>query len=180
MVENNICCEHKTLLIIIVGGGGIMRKVILLLALAGLTSSLWGADPIIGTWKLNAAKSKIPPSATAPKETTDIYRELGTNQIELSRTGTRMDGSLDSSKWTWPREGGIAERISPSPLPEGTSYIELLIDPGHWYITILQNGKQNTIMYKVISKDGKTMRITIRGMDAQGKPIEQLQVFEKQ
>jgi hypothetical protein len=151
-------------------GGCIMRKAMLLPV----------PDPIIGTWKLNIAKSKIPQSDTAPKETTDIYRDLDTNQIEFSRTGTRMDGSLDTGIWKWPREGGIAERTSPSPLPEGLSYIELLINPGHWYVTILQDGKQKVIMHKAISKDGKTMRLKVKGINVQGKPFKQLQVFEKQ
>jgi hypothetical protein len=180
MVEHSMSSEHKTHFINIITGGYIMRKAMLLLVLVGWTSSLWGADPIIGAWKLNVAKSKIPQSDTAPKEITDVYREGGTDQIELIRTGTQRDGSPDSSKWVWPRVGGIAERTSPSPLPVGTSYIELLIDSGHWYVTILQNGKQNILMHKVITKDGKTMRITVKSINAQGKPIEQLQVFEKQ
>jgi hypothetical protein len=36
-----------------------MRKAMLLLAVFGLAGSLWAADPIIGTWKLNIAKSKF-------------------------------------------------------------------------------------------------------------------------
>ena len=157
-----------------------MRKLWLAIAFAGIAGSLFAADPIIGTWKLNAAKSEIPPSASAPKEITDIYRELGKDLIELERRGIQTDGAAIASKWTWPREGGIAERTAPDPLPKGMSYIELLMDPGAWYVTILQNGKQATVMQKVISKDGKTMRITIKGMDEKGKPVVQLHYFEKQ
>jgi hypothetical protein len=69
-----------------------MRKVVFLLAFIGLASSLWGADPIIGTWKLNLGKSRIPQTAKAPKEMTDIYQELGTDQIKLMGAGTLMDG----------------------------------------------------------------------------------------
>jgi hypothetical protein len=180
IVEHNVDSDPKTHFSNILAGGCIMRKVMLLLAVVGLAGSLWGADPIIGSWKLNVAKSKIPPTETAPKELTDVYRELGTDQIELIRTGSQTDGSPVSSKWTWPREGGIAERKSPAPLPEGTSYIEILIDSGHWYVTILQNGKQSIVMHKVITKDGKTMRVTIKSMNAQGEAVEQLQAFEKQ
>ena len=157
-----------------------MRKIALLLAVIGLASPVWGADPIIGTWKLNVSKSKFPQREMAPKEVTDVYREAGTDQIEFIRKGTQSDGSPDSSTWTWPRVGGMAERKSPAPLPAGTSYIELLMDPGNWYVTILQNGRQNVAMHKVIAKDGKTMSITIKSTNAQGKPVEQLQVFEKQ
>jgi hypothetical protein len=157
-----------------------MRKAMLFFAVVGLASSLWGADPIIGTWKLNVAKSKMPEAKDTPKEVTDVYRELSSGRIELTRKGIQMDGVPISSTWAWPKEGGIAERTSPAPLPEGISYIELLLDPGHWYVTILQNGKQNIVMHKVIAKDGKTMRIAVRSMHAQGKPVEQIQIFEKQ
>jgi hypothetical protein len=157
-----------------------MRKIVIFLAVVGLASSLWAADPIIGTWKLNVAKSKIPPSETAPKEITDVYREIDADQMELTRTGIQVDGAAVFSKWTWPRGGGIAERTAPDPLPKEISYIEILMDPGYWYVTILQNGKQSTVMQKFISKNGRTLRITIKGMDAQGKLIEQVHVFEKQ
>ncbi|MBN1570831.1 MAG: hypothetical protein JXA73_23525 [Acidobacteria bacterium] len=157
-----------------------MRKILFLLACVGLAGSLWAADPIIGTWKLNIAKSKIQPSATAPKEATDVYKEAGADQMEFTRTGTQTDGAAIYSKWSWPREGGIAKRLAPEPLPESISYIELLMDPGYWYVTILENGKQSTVMQKIISKDGKTMRLTLKRKDAQGKKVEELHVFEKQ
>jgi len=35
-----------------------MRKTMLFLAVLGLAGSLWAADPFVGTWKLNLAKSK--------------------------------------------------------------------------------------------------------------------------
>ncbi len=34
-----------------------MRKALLFFAVLGLAGSLWGADPLIGTWKLNVSKS---------------------------------------------------------------------------------------------------------------------------
>ena len=34
-----------------------MRKAMILLAVFGLVGLLWGADPLVGTWKLNIAKS---------------------------------------------------------------------------------------------------------------------------
>jgi hypothetical protein len=43
-----------------------------------------GADPIIGSWKLNIAKSTFPPTLQAgPKEHTEVYREIEGDQIEL-------------------------------------------------------------------------------------------------
>ena len=154
-----------------------MRKTMLFLPMFTLTCSLWAADPIIGTWKLNIVKSTFSPVALAlqgqksPKETTEVYREEG-DLIEMS------DGLPNSDKWTWSRQGGVANRKPP--VGQGLLYIETLIEPGHWIATILMNGKQVAIYHKVIDKDGKTMRQTFKGVDPDGKPFEQIQVYDKQ
>src|SRR5208283_5341952 len=128
-----------------------------------LAVAAMAADPSVGTWKLNLAKSKIPPSPTgqaAPKEETLVVRELG-DQIDATITGTRTDGSPISSKSTYAQQGGVLKR-QPA-LPEGFSAIETLVDPSNWYLVILQNGNQVEMFHEVVSKDGKTMRETIKG-----------------
>jgi hypothetical protein len=155
-----------------------MRKAMLLLAVFALVGTLWAADPIIGTWKLNIAKSKFSPILQAmmkqpsPIEKTEVYREVNTDLIELS------DGSPTSDRWTWPHQGGIINRQPP--LSEEMSYVETLIELGHWYVTVLQNGKQVILIHKTFSKDGRTMRQTLTGTDPQGKPFEQILVFDRQ
>lgn len=157
-----------------------MHKTMLFLAVFGLAGSLWAADPIIGTWRLDTTESKIQPTPTSPQKATDTYRLIDGNQIEFTRRGVQGDGTPIYSRWVWPAQGGAAERLEPSPLPDETSYIELLIEPGYWYVTILQDGKQSLVMQKNISKDGKIMRITEKSRDEGGKLIEDLYVFEKQ
>ena len=49
-----------------------------------------------------------------------------------------------------------------------------------WIVTYLRDGKQVGTRHKKISKDGKTLRQTIRGFDDEGKPFEVLLVLEKQ
>ena len=64
-----------------------MRRTMLLLGIFGLAGSLWAADPIIGTWKLNIEKSKFSSAKhpmldlTDPKEQTEVYRELDSGRI---------------------------------------------------------------------------------------------------
>jgi hypothetical protein len=81
----------------------ISAAIILMLALASATMS---ADPIIGSWKLNLAKSKFSTPGSAPKELTEVYREIEGNQIERTATAISADGSSGSMKLTWPRQGG--------------------------------------------------------------------------
>ena len=54
-----------------------MRKVIfLLIVILFFPTTLWAADPIIGTWKLNVEKSKGTEGMDSPaKEITYVYRE---------------------------------------------------------------------------------------------------------
>ncbi len=159
-----------------------MRKAMLLLTVFGLVGSLWAADPMLGTWKLNAAKSKFSPTflalekAAAPKESTLVVRDLDADQIEITETGTRMDGSAISQRFTQPKQGGAAT----SGLPEGTIFIHTIVSPNDRVGTILQNGKQIEVIRWVVSKDGKTLIDTRRRTDTKGKPIEHVIVYDKQ
>ena len=152
-----------------------MRKTMLLLAVFGLIGSLWAADPIIGTWKLNVDKSKGSPDATSKRTTlptTVVYREVEGNLIEMS------DGSPASDKWTWPSQGGVASRKPP--LAENMLYVETLIEPGHWYVTIMRDGKQTGSYHKIVDKDGKTLRQTLKYLLPDGKLLEVLMIYDRQ
>lgn len=157
-----------------------MRKTMLFLAVFALAGSLLAGDPIIGTWKLNLAKSKFAPNQPdIPKSGTEAYREVEGGQIELTYTRTKADGSSVLSKYAWPAQGGAAKTLQGGP-KQITTFVETLIEPGNWYVTALQNGKQISWAHKTISKDGKTMTVTWKNMDAQGKPIVDIEVFDRQ
>ena len=155
-----------------------MRKAMLLLAVFALVGLLWAADPSVGTWKRNIAKSKFAPSTQAAvKEQTYVIREVG-DQWELATKTTRMDGSSTSVTYTRPKQGGTVK--AQPPLSGGQSYIDTVIEPGNWYLTVLQDGKQISVTHGLVSKDGKTMNMTTKSTNTQGKPSETLGVFNKQ
>ena len=156
-----------------------MRKAMLFLTAFALAGSLWAADPIIGTWKLNVSKSKIGPSGTSPKELTEIYREIEDDKIEYSREGTQINGTVISSKWTFPGQGGVVKRLYAH--PNDVLYVDTLMEPGNWYLTVLLKGVQLTVAHKIISKDGKTMTQTVKGYsNIEDKPLDEILVFERQ
>ncbi len=169
-----------------------MRKVMLFLAVFGLVGSLWAADPVVqteksknvadvGSWKLNVAKSKIPPAAEAAiKELNVVVRELDAD-FEYTETGTRMDGSAISTKWTVPKQGGVFKYQQGGAADKTTTIRTVIfLDPGDWYDTDLQNGKQTQVRHVVVSKDGKTMRQVAKGTDAKGKPYEEIVLYDRQ
>jgi alkanesulfonate monooxygenase SsuD/methylene tetrahydromethanopterin reductase-like flavin-dependent oxidoreductase (luciferase family) len=155
-----------------------MRKVMLLLAVLGLVGSLWGADPSVGTWKLNIAKSKSAPSTEAAvKEEMAVIREVG-DQWEITFTGKRVDGSSISIKASRPKQGGVVKFLTGG--SEGEQSFDTVVARGDWYHTSLRNGKQVEVIHGIVSKDGKTMRQITKGTDAQGKAYETVEVYEKQ
>jgi hypothetical protein len=155
-----------------------MRKAMLLLAVFGLVGSLWAGYIEVGTWKVNVAKSKFPPTEATPKEETLIIRVVD-DQFETVITGTRIDGTKISEKFTNPLQGGEGKYQEPT-LPKGESVVQTRVDAYSVYFTTLQNGRQIEVNQCVVSKDGKTITCKAKGMDAKGKPYESLYLFEKQ
>jgi hypothetical protein len=147
------------------------------LGMAMTTIPAIAADPIIGTWKLDVGSSKfvLPP----PKEQTEVYKELASGEIGLVLTRVQSVGAATSTQLTWPASGG-AVHDPDGRLPKGETIVETLLGPGEWLVTYMRNGTQYLMMHKVISQEGKTMRQTIKGLDPQGRPAEQVQVLRRQ
>jgi hypothetical protein len=154
-----------------------MHKVMLFLAMFGLAGALWAADPIVGTWKLNMAKSKFLSTDSVSKEQTLVIRAAGTDQYEMAITGIQADGQPMSAKAVHPQQGGVVSGLS---LPEGYMVVQTVIAPGNVCTTFLQNGKQVRMHHNIVSKDGKTMTQAVRSLDAKGQPVDALSYWEKQ
>ena len=77
----------------------------------------------------------------------------------------------------WPVQGGTV-KVESGGVP-GFSYVEALLAPGEWLVIALQDGRQVGARHKLVSEDGKTMRQTVTGVAPDGKPIEQVEVYER-
>ena len=152
-----------------------MRKAMPFLAVFALAGSLLAADPSVGTWKLNVSKS----TSADVKELTLVKREVNNGMIELVETGTLKDGSKISDKFSHPQQGGIVTSLAAKPA-EGVLSVVTIIDAADICLTTMHNGKQVQIQHAVVNKDGKSMKITTKGMDEKGKPFETISIFDKQ
>src|SRR3954454_14291168 len=85
-----------------------MRYLKFVLALAFVTT-LWAADPFVGTWKVNTAKSKFKTGA-GPKEQTLVISESGGN-VDIAVKGTSADGKPIATHYTIPSGGGQGKVI---------------------------------------------------------------------
>ena len=161
-----------------------MRKALLIFTIFGLAGLLPAADPIIGTWKLNVAKSGSPSQQMILKELIEIYKEIEPDKMELTRRGIGADGSPFFEKYIYPRQGGIVDRIEVggenASSNRDAGIIGIYVAPGEWYTVFLKSGTQYMLIHKNISKDGKTMRQTVRITDEKGKAVEGLSFFDKQ
>ncbi len=85
-----------------------------------------GPDSIIGTWKLNIARSKLDPIRVNTKEETIVIRDVG-DQYELVYNDVQNNGLTSSSKCTWPKQGGV-RCYQQGGWPEGIIILETVIN----------------------------------------------------
>jgi hypothetical protein len=145
---------------------------VLVLATAGGISAQ--SSPFDGTWKLNPAKSKGA-AGTVPKEQTAKITTTG-DQVQTDITGTNTDGTPIQIKYVMPVKGGLGKVLSGGPY-DGVSRKN--INANTREVSYMQGGKEALHITAVLSKDGKTMTVTGKGKDAQGKPVSSVTVYEQ-
>jgi hypothetical protein len=138
-----------------------------------MAAGSWAADDgLMGTWKLNEAKSKIPPGA--PKNHTVVYAAAG-DQIKVTVDGKDAEGKTIHSEWTGKFDGkdypvtGDGTADTRSYKKEGKD-LEL---------TNKKAGKVTVTGKIVVSADGKTRTVTINLTDAKGNKVTSTAVYDK-
>jgi hypothetical protein len=132
------------------------------------------SNSFVGTWKLSPAKSMVTSGASPKEETLTV--QMVDDQRQVTVNGTAADGSSISIKYETPAKGG-AGKILGGPLDAVSGK---RIDDNTYDTILMKGGKEMLHHRLVVSKDGKTMRVTGEGTDAQGKPVSGVEVFEKQ
>ena len=80
-------------------------KTLLIGAILSLgTGTALAADPVIATWKLNAAKSTFSPGP-APKSQTRTYADAGQGMIQLTIKTTTADGKESTVSLSFKDDG---------------------------------------------------------------------------
>ncbi len=141
----------------------------------GLALTAQAADPIVGTWKLNVAKSTYSPGP-APKSITAKIEAAGDGE-KLTADGVRGDDKPIRLEYT-AQYDGKDNPITGSPTADTVSLKRL--DANTTERTEKKGGKVTQTVTRKVSDDGKTMTVTYKGTDAKGQPINNVGVFEKQ
>jgi hypothetical protein len=152
------------------------------LALATLaitsTAAAFAADNSLGTWKLNAEKSKYSPGPL-PVKSLSQTREADGDGVKATTTGERADGSPINATYTAKFDGSPAS-VSGQGAPYDTISLKKVNDNTFTYETKNSTNKYQAHGKLTVSSDGKTMTMKAKGTDGEGKPISVTLVYEKQ
>lgn len=145
-----------------------MNKNRILLVTAALcltaTAGAFAANPFIGTWKLDEAKSKF--SSGAPKNHTVTYSEAKKDMIKVTVDGVDKDGK--PVHWTWKgkfdgqpykvKGSTTADTIALKSVNERTNDM-----------TVMKDGKVVQTGTIAVAEDGKSRTVTTTSTDAKGE-----------
>jgi hypothetical protein len=134
----------------------------------------FAADPQMGTWKLNEAKSKFTPGVT--KNTMVVYEAAG-DQVKVTSNGVDAKGKATRFQWTG-RFDGKNYPVTGDPNSEARSYKK--IDDRTLAFTNWNHGRVTGTGRTVVSADGKSRTVTQSGTTAKGKDYKNTAVFDKQ
>jgi hypothetical protein len=134
----------------------------------------FGADPQMGTWKLNAAKSKVT-SGTLKYTTVTVKSMLG--KVNVVGNGIDADGKPVHSEWTGNFDGKDY-RVTGDPIADTRSYTK--VDDRTLDSTVKKGGKTIDTVRIVVSADGKSRNVTVSGTTPKGKRFKNVVVYDKE
>lgn len=140
-----------------------------------LASTLWSADPSLGTWKLNLQKSTFRPGPAFQSETR-TYEEQKDGVKVTIRTVDAKGRQVTSVYLTTP--DGEQHSVSGSGGPADSVGLKR-IDEFTAESTLMHAGKEIAKTTRKVSQDGKTMTITYRGLDPEGNEVHYTLVFDQ-
>ena len=133
----------------------------------------FAADPNVGSWKLNEAKSKI--AAGAAKNLTVVYTAVG-DSYKCVVDGVDGNGKAAHNEWTG-KFDGKEYPVTGDPSADARSL--RLVSPGRYALSNSKGGKPVLTGTVEFSADYKTRTLTTHTTDA-GKKVTSIAVYERQ
>jgi hypothetical protein len=146
--------------------------VAVLVGLVSATALGQAKDPLVGTWKLNAAKSK----GTTFKS--------GTTKVEAAGAGVKFTVDLmgadgAATKWSFTANYDGKDNPITGNNPYGDTVALTRVDAKTIRLAVKQGGKPTVTQTIVVSDDGKTRTTTTKGTNAKGEPVDAVSFYEK-
>src|SRR5207247_8125999 len=137
-------------------------------------AACFAADPQMGTWKLNEAKSKTT-SGTLKYTTVTCKSTFG--KVNVSSDGIDANGKPVHSDWTGKFDGKDYS-VTGDPNSDARSYTR--VNDRTLTTSNKKNGKVIVTGQIVVSADGKSRTVTLNGTTPKGKKFKNVAVYDKQ
>jgi hypothetical protein len=148
---------------------------VVLVGLAAVSSSAQTPDPLVGSWKLNLAKSKYDPGP-APRSTT-LKVDAAGKGFTVAVDAVGADGKPVKWGFTSQPDGKDAP-VTGNPAIDTVSSTPRTGSAGT--TSYKKAGKVVSTVTTAVSADGKALTITTKGTDMQGRPVNNVAVYDRQ
>jgi hypothetical protein len=148
---------------------------VVLTGLTALTAAAQATDPLVGTWRLDVAKSTYKPGP-APKSATVTIEAAGKG-IKVSVDSVGADGKPVKFGYTSQRDG------KDTPVTGNPAYDTVNVtqtSPTAGTVVYKKAGKTVVTVKTSVSADGKTLTTTADGTTADGQPMHNVAQYTKQ
>ena len=135
-------------------------------------------NPLIGTWKLNVAKSKYSPGPP-PRSNTVIWEAVGQG-LRSRGEGVDAQGNPTKTDFGVISFDGKSYPVTGQPAYDASSYKLVNASTYTYEATRTKAGRVVRTLTSVPSADGKSRTLTITGVDEKGQQINNVVVFDKQ
>ena len=154
-----------------------MKVRVILLTLAALfvgATVCLAANPHLGTWKLNEAKSRYKPGAT--KNHTVVYEPAG-DSVKITVDGVDGDGNPTHNEWTGKFDGKFYP-VASDPTSDMRSYRKI---NNRTLALTGKKGSKVTLTGRIVaSANGRTRTVTTTGTNSKGKRVTNKAVYDKE
>jgi hypothetical protein len=137
-------------------------------------AACFAADPQMGTWKLNEAKSKITPGTL--RNTHVVYSSM-LGQVKIKADGIDANGKPSHTEWSGKFDGKDYP-VTGDPNSDARSYTK--VNERTLTTTNKKNGKVTVTGQIVVSADGKSRTVTVSGTTPKRKKFKNVAVYDKQ
>ncbi len=142
-----------------------------------------GSDPLVGTWKLNVAASTYSPGPP-PKSATRTVEDFGGGVFVSSTKGVNDKGDATWNHIAFRFDGKdypYAASTTPGTSPTYTTVAFKRVSANVFEASAKVDGKPATgTITTTIAKDGKSFTAKTTGTNAQGLPVNNVTVWDRQ
>jgi len=142
---------------------------------AGLAIAYAADNPMMGTWKLNDAKSKFEAGAT--KNHTVVYAPQG-DSMKITVDGTTKDGKAVHNDWIGKVDGKDYPVTGDNSVIDARSYTK--VDDNTLNMTLKKAGKVVGTGTVKVSPDGKSRTVETKASEAKNAALNGTAVYDKQ